>query len=259
MKPLDAKDCWAPRPLETLRRPLGFLPAADRWLLRALLWLLGPLVRVEAPTALATPGPVIFAFTHSTFFETLFAALVLCFHRQERVAFLVDWMYGRLPGFRWLVAKVDPIYVWNKRSQFGWINRHKGARPPRTAWEEAAERLALGRALAIFPEGKAHRDPQQLRKGRRGLGHMALTAAAVVVPVGIDFPLRRTKGRIPRVGRLLFRVGLPMAFPAESSAYRSSQDPRHQAQLADSATHGVMLELARLSGRAYPYPAIHPC
>jgi 1-acyl-sn-glycerol-3-phosphate acyltransferase len=224
-------------------------------MIRGLLWVLGPLVRVEAPQGLAARGPVIFAFTHSTFFETLFAALVLAFHRQERVAFMVDWMYGRLPGFRWLVAKVDPVFVWNKRSQFAWINRNKGARPALDAWEEALDRLARGRALALFPEGKAHRDPRRLRRGRKGLGHMALASSAQVVPVGIDFPLRLSRGRVPLFGRLIFRVGQPMSFPSEALAYRESGDRRVRSQLAEAATHQVMRELARLSGREYPFPA----
>jgi 1-acyl-sn-glycerol-3-phosphate acyltransferase len=198
---------------------------------------------------------VLFAFTHSTFFETLFAALVLAFHRQERPAFMVDWMYGRLPIFRWLMAKVDPIWVWNKRSQFSWINRNKGARPAKDAWEEALERLALGRALALFPEGKAHRDPQSLRQGRRGLGHMALASAALVVPVGIDFPVRISRGRVPRFGRLRFRVGEPLSFPTEALAYQASENRRQQGLLAGVVTHQIMVELARLAGRDYPFAA----
>jgi 1-acyl-sn-glycerol-3-phosphate acyltransferase len=230
-------------------------PRQDRWLIRALLWLLGPLVQVEAPEALAIPGPVIFAFSHSTFFETLFAVLVLAYHRQERVAFMVDWMYGRLPGIRWLVAKVDPVFVWNKRSQFGWINRHRGARPRLDAWEEALDRLSRGHALALFPEGRAHRDPRSLQRGRKGLGHIVLAAGVRVVPVGIDFPLRLSQGRVPRFGRLIFRVGAPLAFPGEAWAYREAADRRLRSRLAEGATHQVMLELARLSGRAYPFAA----
>lgn len=255
MSPAPEGGTWRPHLRETLGRPLPTLPPSDRWLLRGLLMVFGPLMTVEKPAALTTPRPVIFAFNHTTFYETVLAALMLDFHRQARVGFLVDWMYGLFPLLRWLVAKGDPVYVWNKRSQFGWINRRKGPVPHEQAWQAAAQRLIQGRALAIFPEGKAHRD-LRLRRGRHGLGHMALAASATVISVGIDFPARARHGRVPRFGCLLFRVGEPLRFPEESLVYRESRDPRLRQRLAERVTHRVMLELGRLANR--PYTFAHP-
>jgi 1-acyl-sn-glycerol-3-phosphate acyltransferase len=241
---------WPPAALAVLRRPGPPLPFGYRWLLRCLLWLFAPLAQVDHPDRLQEPGPVLFAFTHSTFFETLFAVLTLYHLRRERVGFMVDWMYGHWPVLGRLIRQVDPVWVWNKTSQFGWINRRKGARPGAGAWAEGLERLAQGRSLALFPEGRARRDPHRLQPGRRGAGRLALAAGVPVVPVGIDFPLRLQRGRVPRFGRLIFRVGRPLRFASLAQAYRETQDPLTRARLAAAATEAVMLELARLARRA---------
>jgi 1-acyl-sn-glycerol-3-phosphate acyltransferase len=250
---------WRPRIPEVLFQPLPGIPVLDRWLVKALLCILGPLIRVEGPFRLSLPGPVIIAFTHSTIFETLFAVLVLFFHRQERVGFMVDWMYGHAPVLGTFIAKADPIYVWNKRARYAWLERLR-RQPPGSAWEAALARLALGRSLALFPEGKAHSDPVRLRRGRRGLGHIALASGVRIIPVGIDFPLRLRKGRVPRFGRVIFRVGEAMTFPDDVRGYLDSGDGKRRAGFAESVTHDVMCELARLSGRTYPFKApVRPC
>jgi 1-acyl-sn-glycerol-3-phosphate acyltransferase len=209
---------------------------------------------------LAVQGPVVFAFNHSTYFETLFAVLVLYHLRQERVGFMVDWMFGRWPILGALLGKVDPVYVWNKKSRFAWLNRRKGPGPERTAWEEALGRLREGRSLALFPEGKAHPSLLAGRKGRAGVGHLVLAAGVRVVPVGISFPGRDTSGRAPRFGRIRFQAGPPLAFPELGLAYRASEDPRARAALAREAAERVMVALSVLAfeGPAAPAEGLSP-
>ena len=79
----------------------------------------------------------------------------------------------------------------------------------------AAEALARGPALAIFPEGRSHSEPQ-LSEFRHGAARIALEAGARVQLVGIHF--EETRGFR---GKVLIQLGPPIA----AADYRA-RDPR---------------------------------
>ena len=123
--------------------------------------------------------------------------------------------------------------------------------------------------MGIFPEGTRNPDPFRLMRGRKGTGEIALRSQVPVLPVGIDFPQRLRNGRIPQFGPITLRIGRPLVFPEECAAYhavtretRWSPLERRKLQVTLNArvTHRVMLELARLSGKEYPFspPQISP-
>lgn len=247
---------WHPTWRELLGRSLPGIPWGNRALLKGFLLVLSPLVHVENMERLRDiEDPVLYVFNHNTFFETLFAALMLAFHRGRVVSFFVDWMYGQFPLIGNLIDLIDPVYVYTKRSQFAWVNRRKPTDPP-SARAAGAARLTEGRSLALFPEGKAHQDPRRLRPARRGLAWLILATGVPVVPIGIDFPARIRSMQTPRFGRIVFRVGEPCVFEEERKILleQGACGNARELRLALEArvTRKVMEQLADLANKDMP-------
>jgi 1-acyl-sn-glycerol-3-phosphate acyltransferase len=224
----------------------------------------GHFVRTENDTFFRTaPDPVIFVFNHNNYWETLLVGSYFLIHRKgKKLAFISDWMYGRLPLFTWLLKRIDPIYTYRKNARFAFLHKHRQKADGQAVCQACLERLQNGQSLGIFPEGARNNDPYQLQRGRKGVGEIALRSGAPVLPVGIDFPHRIRNGRIPRFSSVILRFGSPLTFPKEGEAYRTvcreaRCSPRERQRLKVSLgaviTHHIMLELARLSGKAYPF------
>ncbi len=171
-------------------------------------------------------------------------------------------MFGRLPLFAWLLKRVDPIYTYRKNARFAVLNKHQQKADGQAVCRACLERLQNGQSLAIFPEGTRNHDPYRLKRGRKGVGEIALRSGVPVLPVGIDFPHRIRNGRIPWFSPVILRFGSPLTFPDEAAAYRTvSRELRFsplerqklQVLLCANVTHRLMLELARLSGKEYPF------
>jgi 1-acyl-sn-glycerol-3-phosphate acyltransferase len=242
---------------------LGHLDPQTRLLVRALTFG-GRFIRTENAIAFrTTPDPVIFVFNHNNYWETLLVGSYFLAQRQgKKLAFISDWMFGHLPLFAWLLKRIDPIYTYRKKARFPSLNKHRQAANGQAVCRTCLERLQHGQSLGIFPEGARNANPYRLLRGRKGVGEIALRSGVPVLPVGIDFAQRIKYGRIPRFSPVILRFGEPLRFPEEGEAYRTvSRDtrlsPRErqglQVNLSARVTHRVMLELARLSGKAYPY------
>jgi 1-acyl-sn-glycerol-3-phosphate acyltransferase len=208
------------------------------------------------------PHPVIFAYNHNNYFETAVLSSYLMRHwPQGPICFMVDWMYGQLPFIGWLVQGVQPIYVYNKPARWEFLNRRKGGARPDPI-QEGVARLRQGYSVGIFPEGSRNGHPYLLKRGRLGVGELALEARVPVLPVGIDFPGRARRGRIPTFGRIILRFGQPLNFLDEITAWQRLQEDHRLAPaqrqkgrllLCRQITHTIMRELARLCGKQYPY------
>jgi len=208
------------------------------------------------------PCPIIFAYNHNNYYETIFLCSYLVDQwRQGKISFVVDWMYGRLPFLSWLMQGLDPVYVYTKRARWEFLNRWQ--KPAQgDILTECLQRLRQGRSLGIFPEGTRNRHPFQLKRGRRGVGEIALHSQTPVMPVGIDFPCRG-RGHIPGFGKIIFRFGEPLYFPDELAAWRQvrqdlnltpEERKKIRVNLAKQITHKIMTRLAILSGKRYPFP-----
>jgi len=117
----------------------------------------------------------------------------------------------------------------------------------------AAEALADGRAIGIFPEGKSHSDPR-LAEFKRGASRIAFEAAVRGTPVrvqlvGIHFEVRRGFR-----GRALLQFGPPLALDPYLDRY--AQDPREttaaltadlQSRLAEMIIAAGSRELVQLA------------
>lgn len=249
---------------EILTTPLNFLNSKERFILKALLFLFSPFIRVENEKGLPPADePVIFAFNHNSSFETVLIALVLIFKRQgKKVHFLVDWMYGYLPIVGWLVRLTDPIFVFNKQARFRWLNRIKYQVEQKNVFLQCIQKLNQNGSIGIFPEGTRNRNPHELKIGQNGIGRIALKTGVPVVPIGIDFPKRIKYGKIPKIGSTILRVGEKMTFSVEYVVVKKiiqseelSLPAKNDAinYLEARVTYQIMLELSKLCGKKYPF------
>lgn len=250
--------------LEILKAPLSELDLSSRLIVRSVLLSFGSLIRVENESVHEpSDEPVIYAMNHNNAFETLLIACYLHFRRGgKRVAFVVDWIFGHLPLLGWLIRKSDPVFVFHKKARYTFLQRLKKKADIRDVISESVSRLRSDRCLAIFPEGTRNPDPDSLKAGRLGLGKIVLRSGAAVVPIGLVFPARARRQKVPSFGRMIIRIGEPIYFreEIEKAGLEGSADTALQngnreevRNLEKIVTHRVMVELSRLSGKNYPF------
>ena len=106
---------------------------------------------------------------------------------------------------------------------FGRLIRALNARPVRRdgsdmrALKAALALLREGRAILVFPEGTRGEEGQPLRKGKPGVGMLAVLSGAPVVPVyvsGSGYALPRGRA-LPRPTKVRVTFGPPLIFKTE--------------------------------------------
>ncbi|HBE78698.1 MAG TPA: 1-acyl-sn-glycerol-3-phosphate acyltransferase [Firmicutes bacterium] len=251
--------------LKIIKLPLPFLTLGQRWFLKSLLLCCGHLVRTEHfnPEAI-TNDPLIFAFNHNSSYETILVpSYLIALRRGRKISFLIDWMFGYLPVLAWIFRQTEPIYVYNKKSDLKFLNRFRVKPNSATVYEQCLHKLNNNQSIGIFPEGTRNRNPESLIKGRKGIGYIALHSQVPVLPIGIDFPSRLKKGRIPKFGPLILRTGSMMHFDQEIAIYQQVNrslfiHPLLKRKITDylcaKVTYAVMKELANLAHKQYPFP-----
>ncbi|MGO1165634.1 MAG: lysophospholipid acyltransferase family protein [Janibacter sp.] len=152
---------------------------ASEWILRRVL--VGPplraflRLRVEGLEHVPRTGPVIIASNHRSFIDSMVIPLAA----GRKVGFLgkAEYVEGR------------GITGWLKRVWFGEFGGmipvdRSDARAAARSLELAEEHLRAGGAFGIYPEGTRSRDGM-LHKGRTGVGRLAASTDAVVVPCAL--------------------------------------------------------------------------
>jgi 1-acyl-sn-glycerol-3-phosphate acyltransferase len=250
--------------LEILKMPLPFLTFRQRFFLKSFLFFCGHLIRTEKfDSGVITGDPLIFAFNHNSSYETLLVPSYLISLRHGRkISFVVDWMFGCIPILAWIFRQIDPVYVYNKKSTLNFLNRFRAKAKPATVYEQCLNKLSRGVSIGIFPEGSRNRNPELLIKGKKGIGYLALHSQTPVLAIGIDFPSRIEKGKIPKFGPLILRTGSLMYFHEENAIYQKINNSPHihralkkkiSDYLSAKVTYSIMRELAILSGKEYPF------
>jgi len=109
--------------------------------------------------------------------------------------------------------------------------------------DTALEVLGRGEAFGIYPEGTRSRDGR-LYRGRTGVGHLALTSGAPVVPVGLEGTqhLQPVGSRLPRLAKVTVRFGEPLDFTDRFDGVPAGRARRE-------ITDEVMAAIQKLSGQ----------
>ncbi len=245
-----------------VKQPFGklpFLTPGESLLLRLLMIPVFFFVRARGVEHLRDrTGPLIFACNHNNSIESVLVPAFLTYHCGGRkISFVVDWMFGKIPFAGSLLELTDPMYVYHKRSTSRFLEAARPRElPSKDAVSRCCERLMSGRRIGLFPEGKRNRDPFRLLPGKTGVGHIALRSGVPVVPVGIDYAVRRKKAKIPVFGRIVLSIGEPICFDNLARLYRASGEcsasvaraERHR--LAARATERIMRALSGLCGKS---------
>lgn len=120
------------------------------------------------------PGPKILAANHPNFND----GFALPFVISEKLHFLMQSEVYNLPIFGFLFSKADQIPVVKGRG--------------REAIEVALKRLAEGKVVVIFPEGKLNHGGE-LNRGRSGAAVLAQRSGAPIIPIGLYTPPENVK------------------------------------------------------------------
>jgi 1-acyl-sn-glycerol-3-phosphate acyltransferase len=146
-------------------------------------------------------GPVILASNHLSFADSLVIPIVA----PRKVAFLAKSDYFTGTGLkgaasRWWFEGIGMLPVDRDDSKAALASL-----------DTALQVLGRGEAFGIYPEGTRSRDGR-LYRGRTGVAHLALTAGASVVPVGVTGTekLQPVGARLPRVVPVTVTFGKPI-------------------------------------------------
>lgn len=187
-------------------------------------YLLGKLVfrlRVIGAGHVPDQGGVILAANHVSYLDIPLLAVSL----RRRVDFM-----GKAELFRTAVGR----FLFRRLGAFP-VRRGEG---DRQAMGEAVRRIREGRVVAIFPEGTRSRDGT-LRRGKGGVGALAVQSGARVIPVFIrgTFEWRRLRP-----------VTVIFGSPIDCGALLREAEGEKSRESYAAVSQRIMEEIARLSG-----------
>jgi 1-acyl-sn-glycerol-3-phosphate acyltransferase len=190
---------------------------------------------VEGRENFPAKGAVILASNHLSVFDSFVIPLVV--PRQVNFLAKEEYFQGRSPIKRLRTAFMRTI---------GQIPVERGAaRAGIAALEVASEVLERGGVFGIYPEGTRSRD-LRLGRGHTGVGQLALTTNALVVPVALigTEKIQAPGKKLPRPSRVTVRIGKPLSFARYDGMAASPAIRR-------AVTDEIMYAIMELSGQEY--------
>lgn len=191
---------------------------------KIILTISGVRVTVEGLENIEPDRPYIFAANHQSQFDIF--AMQGCFR--------VD--------FRWLAKKeLFRIPLFGKAMRLAGyvaVDRSHG-REALKSLKEAAERIAAGTSVVLFPEGTRSRDGR-LQPFKTGGMVLAIKSGVPLVPVGISGTFQvLPKGRLlAQPGRVVIRVGRPLETKALTAGQKQELAERLHGEVARLLAQG---------------------
>jgi 1-acyl-sn-glycerol-3-phosphate acyltransferase len=206
-----------------LRQPPASVQGLAAWWARSICIASGANVQVEGTENLAPDRPYIFAANHQSQFDIL-----------ALQGFLgID--------FRWLAKKeLFKVPIWGTamlRAGYIPIDRSHG-RQALKSLGEAAQKIAAGTSVIIFPEGTRSKNGK-LQKFKSGAMMLAIKSGVPLVPVAITgtYDILPKGHLMVRSGKVTIRVGQPI----DTKGYKS-KDKNELAALLQEAVAGLIKE-----------------
>jgi 1-acyl-sn-glycerol-3-phosphate acyltransferase len=133
----------------------------------------------------------------------------------RRISWVAKAALGRVPVFGWVLARVHLL-----------VDRDGGSEAARKMLSEAAERLARGEIMAIFPEGTRNRTEETLLPFKKGAFILAKHTGVPLVPLAIvnSGRLWPSGSYLPRPGRIKVALGEPLKVAKTDSLSRISAE-----------------------------------
>jgi len=146
-------------------------------------------------------GPVILASNHLSFADSIVIPVLV----PRKVVFLAKSDYFDGSGVSGALSR-----AWFTGLGMLPVDRDD-TKAALASLDTALAVLGRGEAFGIYPEGTRSRDGR-LYRGRTGVAHLALTAQAPVVPVGLigTEHLQPVGSRLPRIVPVTVRFGAPI-------------------------------------------------
>jgi 1-acyl-sn-glycerol-3-phosphate acyltransferase len=178
-------------------------------------------------------GPVIVASNHRSFADSM----VIPFVVPRKVIFLAKEDYFTGSG-----VKGALIRGWFEGIGMVPVDRDD-TRAAIASLDIALAVLGEGEAFGIYPEGTRSRDGR-LYRGRTGVGHLALTSGAPVVPVGLSGTenLQPVGTTVPRLAKVTVRFGEPLRFEGRYDGVPAGRARR-------AVTDDIMAAIQKLTGQ----------
>jgi len=188
---------------------------------------------VEGLDNVPRTGPVIVASNHLSFADSVVIPIVA----PREVVFLAKADYFTGTGLKGAATR-----AWFRGLGMIPVDRDD-TKAAIASLDIALEVLGRGDAFGIYPEGTRSRDGR-LYRGRTGVGHLALTSGAPVVPVGLQGTqhLQPVGSRLPRLAKVTVRFGEPLSFTGRFDGVPAGRARRE-------ITDEVMTAIQRLSGQ----------
>ncbi|MCZ2402680.1 1-acyl-sn-glycerol-3-phosphate acyltransferase [Paenarthrobacter sp. Z7-10] len=187
---------------------------------------------VEGLEQVPAEGPFIVASNHLSFLDSVIMAALM----PRPVAFFAKAEYFTGKGFRGALKK-------SFFESVGSIPVERGEQAASVqALRTLLDILGTDRAVGIYPEGTRSRDGM-LYRGRTGVGWLALTTGAPVLPVGLigTERLQPAGHRRVRPQHFSMRIGVPLCFDRTGTG--------HSLPARRAATDAIMDAIAALSGQ----------
>ena len=188
--------------------------------------------RITGKENIPREGRVILASNHLSFIDSIVIPLTA----PRRVQFLAKSTYFTGTGFKGWVSR-------QFFTSIGAIGVERGAgQAAQVALDAGREVLDGDGAFAIYPEGTRSLDGR-LYRGRTGVGWLALTTGAVVVPVGLigTQEIMPVGSKMPRIRRISVKFGEPIDLSGHGTADSGRARRR--------ATDEIMAAIHELTGQ----------
>jgi 1-acyl-sn-glycerol-3-phosphate acyltransferase len=189
--------------------------------------------RIEGLENIPPTGPVIVASNHLSFADSM----VIPFFVPRKVVFLAKEDYFTGTGLKGALVR-----GWFEGIGMVPVNRDD-TKAALASLDIALDVLRKGEAFGIYPEGTRSRDGR-LYRGRTGVGHLALTSGAPVVPVGLrgTQQIQPVGTTFPRRAEVTMRFGEPLNLAGANDGVPPGRARRE-------ATDAVMAAIRELSGQ----------
>ena len=188
---------------------------------------------VEGLENVPLDGPVLVASNHLSFVDSVVIPIVA----PRPVVFLAKEDYFTGSGLKGRAQR-----AWFEGLGMIPVDRDD-TKAAIASLDTALEVLARGDAFGIYPEGTRSRDGL-LYRGRTGVGHLALTSGAPVVPVGLQGTdeIQPVDARLPRRAKVTVRFGEPLRFEGRYDGVPLGRARRE-------VTDEIMTAIRKLSGQ----------
>lgn len=194
-------------------------------------------------------GAIIVVSNHASYADGVMLAII-CRRMGRSLRLLATAGVFRAPGLGGLARRL------------GFIPVERGSSHAAEALDVAAEALAAGEAVGIFPEGRTTRDPEHWpERAKTGVVRLALRTGAPIVPIAMvgthrvltrSHPLRTILSNVVIRPEVLIRVGEPIHLAQLAQAEAT---PERVRELSDHVMAQIIDLVEELRGEAAPSPA----